>query len=73
MEDAMEDTSGFYKLDGTLLYAHWAVYGPDFTLLRDDHEIYTYPVDGWRWFDTEADAREFFDLPPAPEPQPDAT
>jgi hypothetical protein len=69
MEGNMKDTSGFYKLDGTLLYGHWAVYGPNFTLLRELHETYTYPVDGWYWFDTEAEAREFFGLPPAPEPE----
>jgi hypothetical protein len=56
-------TSGFYKLDGELLYAHDAVYGPTFTLLREIHEAYSYPVDGWHWFDSEDDAREFFGLP----------
>lgn len=25
----------------------------------------TYPVDGWYWFDGEAEARAFFGLPPA--------
>jgi hypothetical protein len=63
------DTIGFYKLDGPLLYGHDAVYGPDFTLLRADHASYTYPVDGWRWFDSEADARDFHGLPQV-EPDP---
>jgi hypothetical protein len=63
----MDETSGFYKLDGELLYAHDTVYGPTFTLMREDRESYIYPVDGWYWFDTEADAREFFGLP---EPDP---
>jgi hypothetical protein len=57
-----DDTSGFYKLDGTLLYGLGAVFGPDFTLLRADHETYTYPVDGWHWFDSEDEARAFFEL-----------
>jgi hypothetical protein len=58
----MEDTSGFYKLDGGLLYAPNAVLGPDYELLRDYHETYDYPVDGWYWFDSEDAARTFFDF-----------
>lgn len=56
---------GFYKLDGVLLYAPNAVYNADYVLYAADHESYTYPVDGWYWFDTEAEARAFFGLPPA--------
>lgn len=60
----MEDTSGFYKLDGEIL-----LYGPNFVLnsnyelRKDTYEEHTYPVDGWYWFDSEAEAREFFGLP----------
>ena len=47
----MED--GFYKLeDGNWLYAPNFVYGPNFELLRENKDDYTYPVDGWEWFDT---------------------
>ena len=60
----MEDTSGFYKLDGGLLFAPNAVYNMDYTLLRELHDSYTYPTDGWYWFNTETDVREFFGLPP---------
>lgn len=46
----MEDTSGFYKLDGeTLLFAPNAVHNRDYTLTRDDPPAD--PVDGWQWFD----------------------
>jgi len=61
----MDDTSGFYKFDGDLLYAPNYVLNAKYELYRDQHESYTYPVDGWYWFDTEAQAREFFGLPPA--------
>lgn len=63
----MEDTSGFYKLDpgGSLLYGPNFVVNADYTLVRADHATYTYPVDGWYWFDSEAAALEFFGLPPA--------
>jgi len=49
----MEDTSGFYKLneDGAWIHAPNFVYGPGFELLREEHQNYIYPVDGWEWFD----------------------
>lgn len=42
-----------------------AVYAPTFTLLKEDKDTYTYPVEGWIWFDTEEEARAYFGLPPA--------
>lgn len=48
----MEDTSGFYKLeDKNWLYAPNFVYGPNYTLLRENKDSYTYPVEGWTWYD----------------------
>jgi hypothetical protein len=49
----MEDTSGFYKQDenGVWLYAPNFVYAPNFELLRENKDNYTYPIDGWVWFD----------------------
>lgn len=44
-----------------------AVHGPSFNLLSEEKDLYTYPVEGWYWFDSEAEAREFFGLPPKPE------
>jgi hypothetical protein len=61
----MSNTSGFYKYESEiLLYGQTEVTGPYFDLLRQNHAEYTYPVDGWYWFDTEEQAREFFGLPP---------
>lgn len=63
------DTSGFYKLEESqlLLYAPNTVMFPisidHLSLERNEHENYTYPVHGWYWFDTEEEARIFFDLP----------
>jgi hypothetical protein len=49
----MEDTSGFYKIvDGELLYAKNSVHAKDYTLLRELKDTYTYPVDGWEWYDS---------------------
>lgn len=54
----------FAKNDnGNLLTAVSAVKSADYSLEAEKHEEYTYPVDGWYWFDTETAAREFFDLP----------
>lgn len=51
----------FYKLDGELLSSSF-VSGPSFDLVADAHEDYTYPVDGWYWFDTPEEANAFFGL-----------
>lgn len=53
----MEDTSGFYKLDGEeLLFAPNFVYHPDFTLSRESKDLVNYPADGWKWFESKEDA-----------------
>lgn len=57
----MEDTSGFYKLYGDeLVIAPNAVYNKDFTLLREEKDTHTYPVDGWEWFDSKEEAETKF-------------
>ena len=54
----------FYKLDdGLLLEGPNAVYAPTFTLLKEDKDTYTYPIDGWYWFNSEEEARQYFNLP----------
>ena len=59
----MENTSGFYKLDADLLFGPNFVLSANYELRRDTKDQHTYPIDGWYWFDTEAEARTFFDLP----------
>jgi len=47
----METTEGFYKLDGeNWLYAPNFVYAPEFTLEKEFKDNYTYPMDGWSWY-----------------------
>jgi len=61
------DTSGFYKVEDDIVnFAPNFVYGPfdAYTLTRDLHLTYTYPVDGWYWFDTIALAYYAFSLVP---------
>jgi hypothetical protein len=65
----MEDTSGFYFCqDGALAFGPNFVETKDFQIYRDQKDSYTYPVNGWYWFDSEEDARIFFNLPPKPLP-----
>jgi hypothetical protein len=68
----MENDSGpgFYKNDnGELLHGPNFVYGPSFTLTKDDT---SQEADGWKWFETEEAARLEYNLPvEEPEPDPD--
>ena len=57
-------TEGFYKLDGDLLYGPNFVLNANYELRRDTKDQHTYPIDGWYWFDSDAEARVFFGLPP---------
>lgn len=66
------DTSGFYKyMNGELFCGPIFVYGAydAFRLFREERNTYTYPVDGWYWFDSEEEARIFFNIP-LPDPNP---
>lgn len=65
------DTSGFYKLDGELLYAPNYVLNRDYTLTRETKDQHTYPVDGWQWFDSEDEARLHHGLPIENAPRPE--
>ena len=47
----------FYKREGEeLLVAPNFVYAPGYTLKAEDKDTYTYPQDGWYWFNTLDDA-----------------
>lgn len=66
----MNDTSGFYKLDGILLYGPNFVLNATYELRKETKDQHTYPTDGWYWFDTEEEAYAFFgvELPPKVDP-----
>lgn len=62
------DTSGFYKNDeGMLLYGPNYVLGGGFSLFKEQKDSYEYPVWGWKWFDSEEQARLEYNLPKPPE------
>jgi hypothetical protein len=60
-----KNTSGFYKVDGDLLYAPNFVLGAysAYELRKETYQEHTYPIDGWYWFETENEARVFFNMP----------
>ena len=60
----MNNSSGFYKLDGELLHGPNFVLNANYELRKETHEQHTYPVDGWYWFDSESEARSFFGMEP---------
>jgi hypothetical protein len=63
----MEDTSGFYKFDGGLIFGPNYVLNAAYELRRENQASYTYPVDGWHWFNDEKQAREHFKIEKQPE------
>lgn len=64
--------SGFYSLDTTidengnpfnnLLYAERFVAAPSYELRRELKDTYEYPVWNWYWFDSEEEAKAFFEI-----------
>ena len=62
MNDKILDTSMFYKNEnGTLLFGN-VVLNKNYELRKETHDQHTYPVDGWYWFDSEAEAKSFFNI-----------
>lgn len=60
---------GFYKReDENLLYGPNFVVNANYEMYKEEKDSYTYPIDGWYWFDDETQARENLGLPPAPPP-----
>lgn len=59
----MDDTSGFYRdNNGELQYAPNFVLSSVYELRRETKDQHVYPVDGWVWFDSESEAKEFLNL-----------
>ncbi len=60
----MDETRGFFKVEnGELIIARTNIGGPGFDLFFEMPHLQTYPIEGWYWFDTELQAREFFNIP----------
>lgn len=66
MESIRQTDSGFYKVDpdgATLLFGRFYVLNANYELHRHLKDTYTYPVDGWSWYESEDAARLALDLP----------
>ena len=56
------NNAGFYKKEDTqILYAPNIVEGPSYVLIASEKDTYDYPVDGWIWAQSEADAISYFE------------
>jgi hypothetical protein len=56
----------FYKLDTGILLESNHLLNKDYELIAANPADYELPIDGWYWFDSESEAREFFGLPESP-------
>lgn len=66
VEAERQKDSGFYKVDPdgvTLLYGRFYVLNANYELWRDQKDTYTYPIDGWSWYESEAQARDILNCP----------
>ena len=63
IEEVIQRGAGFYKLENAeLFYAQNEVMGPEYNLMISEKDSYEYPVFGWSFFESENDARAFFEL-----------
>ena len=53
----------FYKQVNGGVQAASEIHTPDLELNEETHGDYTYPIDGWRWFDTFETAMNYFSTP----------
>ena len=63
----MDIGPAFYKVEGTnLLSGPNYVLSGSYNLYKEEKDTYTYPIDGWYWFDSEEEARIYFNIPIPP-------
>jgi len=61
-------SAGFYKYEPDILY-----HGPNFVLdlhyelIAENKDTYTYPVDGWYWFNSREEALDFWGIEEDPD------
>lgn len=58
------NTEGFYKNNGDeILFAPNRVIAPLFSLTKETKDDFSYPQDGWYWFNSQREAYDFL-IPP---------
>jgi hypothetical protein len=56
----MQDTSGFYRINGNKLEHMKDIVTSEFQLYREKASCYVYPVDGWYFFWSHEEAVAYF-------------
>ena len=51
--------AGFYKYDVDVMYSSGSIFTGGYALLPQFKDTYTYPIDGWYWFNTPQEAAQF--------------
>ena len=57
------ETKGFYKCEESNLQFANSVMSSEYILVEEGKDTLQFPVDGWRWFDSEEEAKQFFNVP----------
>ena len=52
----------FYKYEGELLSGDIIAFPDGSILVLQDKDVYEYPVQGWYYFETEEEAKNFFKI-----------
>lgn len=60
--DSSRMNKGFYKYSSILEYGPNFVESPTYALYKEQKDIYSFPVDGWYWFNSLEEATTFFGL-----------
>jgi hypothetical protein len=55
-------SAGFYKYEPPFLHYGTWVLDANYHLQKEHKDDYTYPTDGWYWFDLRKEALDFFNI-----------
>jgi len=53
---------GFYKLDNGSILFGTIVSSINYLLIIEEKDSYELPIDGWYYFESESEAKEFFEI-----------
>ena len=55
-------TAGFYKYESPILLYGVSVFDANYHLESENKNDYSYPIDGWYWFNSQEEANIFFGI-----------
>lgn len=53
---------GFYKLENGSLLFGTIVTSQEYLLIAEEKDDYEFPIDGWHYFETELEAKDYFGI-----------